>query len=74
MCVLMVALHGCNSVAGLTEGLPPAPMTPGAITTETWAYEYAGGWHTEEGEWIHIPASEGAELLLWIESAEGICR
>ena len=27
-----------------------------------------------EGEWIHLPANEGAELLLWIEHAEGICR
>ena len=49
-------------------------MTPGAIITEAWAYEEDGQWKMEQGGWIHIPANEGAELLLWIEHAEELCR
>ena len=71
LCVLTAALHGCGVVGA---SVPPAPMTPGAIITEAWAYEEGGRWEQVEGEWIHLPANEGAELLLWIEHAEGICR
>ena len=46
----------------------------GAIITEAWAYEENGRWEQVEGEWIHLPANEGAELLLWIEHAEELCR
>ena len=73
LCALTAALHGCGSSGALTS-VPPAPMTPGAIITEAWAYEENGRWEQVEGEWIHLPANEGAELLLWIEHAEGICR
>ena len=66
--------HGCSSVGASTSALAPAPTTPGAIVTDGWAYEHAGEWHMEHGEWIHLPASEGAELLLWIERAEAACR
>ena len=52
----------------------PGPDDAGAIVTDGWAYEHAGEWHMEHGEWIHLPASEGAELLLWIERAEAACR
>lgn len=73
LCVLTAALHGCG-VVGAPTSVPPAPMTPGAIITEAWAYEEDGRWEQVEGEWIHLPANEGAELLLWIEHAEGACR
>lgn len=73
LCALTAALHGCGSSGALTS-VPPAPMTPGAIITEAWAYEENGRWEQVEGECIHLPANEGAELLLWIEHAEGICR
>ena len=73
LCVLTAALNGCVSV-GAPTSVPPAPMTPGAIITEAWAYEENGHWEQVEGEWIHLPAHEGAELLLWIEHVEGICR
>ena len=73
VCALTVALHGCGSSGALTS-VPPAPMTPGTIITEAWAYEENGRWEQVEGEWIHLPANEGAELLLWIEHAEELCR
>ena len=73
LCALTAALHGCGSSGALTS-VPPAPMTPGAIITEAWAYEEGGRWKQVEGEWIHLPANEGAELLLWIEHAEELCR
>ena len=60
--------------SGALTSVPPAPMTPGAIITEAWAYEEGGRWEQVEGEWIHLPANEGAELLLWIEHAEELCR
>ena len=59
---------------GALTSVPPAPMTPGTIITEAWAYEENGRWEQVEGEWIHLPANEGAELLLWIEHAEELCR
>ena len=74
LCALTAALHGCSSVGASTSALAPAPTTPGAIVTDGWADEHAGEWHMEHGEWIHLPASEGAELLLWIERAEAACR
>lgn len=74
LCALTAALHGCGSVGASTGALPPAPATPGAIITESWAYERNGTWNMEQGQWIHLPASEGAELLLWIERAEAACR
>ena len=73
LCALTAALHGCGSSGALTS-VPPTPMTPGAIITEAWAYEENGRWEQVEGEWIHLPANEGAELLLWIEHAEELCR
>ena len=73
LCALTVALHGCGSSGALTS-VPPAPMPPGTIITEAWAYEENGRWEQVEGEWIHLPANEGAELLLWIEHAEELCR
>ena len=69
LCALTAALHGCSSVGASTSALAPAPTTPEAIVTDGWAYEHAGEWHME-----HLPASEGAELLLWIERAEAACR
>ena len=43
LCALTAALHGCGSSGALTS-VPPAPMTPGAIITEAWAYEEGGRW------------------------------
>ena len=83
LCALTAALYWSpssvvfptvSSVGASTSALAPAPTTPEAIVTDGWAYEHAGEWHMEHGEWIHLPASEGAELLLWIERAEAACR
>ena len=57
LCALTLPVSGCASSAGLTGGLPPAPTTPGAVITE---------------QYICIPHKEAAELLLWIERAEGL--
>lgn len=73
LCVLTAALHGCGSSGALTSA-PPAPATPGTIITEAWAYEADGQWTRVSGEWVHLPAAEAGELLLWIEHAEGTCR
>ena len=64
LCALTAALHGCSSVGASTSALAPAPTTPGAIVTDGWAYEHAGEWHMEHGEWIHLPASEGRNFCL----------
>ncbi len=57
LCALTLLASGCASSAALTGGLPPAPTTPGAIITD---------------DYICIPHEEAAELLLWIERAEGL--
>ncbi|WP_394027490.1 hypothetical protein [Desulfovibrio falkowii] len=72
--VMILALPGCQSSAALTSAnLPPAPPTPGAVVTNSWAYEHDGQLVTKDGQWVHLPASEAGELLLWIEHAEATC-
>lgn len=78
-CALILALSGCASSAALTSGLtdkrlPPAPRTPGAVVTNDWSYERDGELVTRSGQWVHLPAAEAGELLLWIDSVEGVCR
>lgn len=69
-CVLILLTHGCASSAGVTSALPPAPATPGAVVTATWMYEGQDGPVVMNGDWLHLPAAEAGELLLWIEAAE----
>ena len=70
LCALLLLTHGCASSAGRTSGLPPAPATPGAVVTATWMYEGRDGPVVMNGDWLHLPAAEAGELLLWIETAE----
>ncbi len=74
-CALILALSGCSGSAALMSGLmdkrlPPAPRTPGAVVTNDWSYERDGELVTKSGQWVHLPAAEAGELLLWIEQAE----
>ena len=48
----------------------PAPLTPGAVVTGEWSYTYRGETFTEPGEWVHLPAGEAGNLLLWIKGVE----
>lgn len=73
LCALTLALSGCASSAALTNALPPAPTTPGAIVTDEWHYTLRGGLITVKGQWVHLPAAEAGDLMLWIEHAEGAC-
>lgn len=60
--VLTLALSGCGNLGGLTSAratLPPTPRTPGAVVTN---------------DYVCIPQGEAAELLLWVEHAEAVCR
>lgn len=57
LCVLTLLVSGCGSLVAMTNGLPLAPRTPGAVMTD---------------QYICIPHSEAAELLLWIENAESL--
>lgn len=45
-------------------------MTPGAVVTDGWSYRYGGETFTEPGEWVHLPAGEAGNLLLWIKGVE----
>ena len=38
--------------------------------TNDWSYIYGGNRFTESGEWVHLPAGEAGNLLLWIKSVE----
>lgn len=45
-------------------------MTPGAVVTDEWWCAGEDGLTRMDGQWLHLPASEAGELLLWIEAAE----
>ncbi len=69
LCALILPASGCASSAALTS--VPAPTTPGAVVTDSWCYESGDALVTVPGQWVHLPADEAGELLLWIESVEG---
>ena len=62
--VMMLAASGCARWA------EPTAVTPGAVVTGEWSYTYRGETFTEPGEWVHLPAGEAGNLLLWIKSVE----
>ena len=68
--VMTLAASGCSTVAAPTAVTSPAPLTPGAVVTGEWSYTYRGETFTEPGEWVHLPAGEAGNLLLWIKSVE----
>ena len=61
---------GCARWAGPTAATSPPPLTPGAVVTGEWSYTYRGETFTEPGEWVHLPAGEAGNLLLWIKGVE----
>ena len=67
LCVMTLVGSGCSRWAGQTVATSPAPLTPGAVVTGEWAYTYRGETFTESGEWVHLPAGEAGNLLLWIK-------
>ena len=68
--VMTLAASGCARWAEPTAVTSPAPLTPGAVVTGEWSYTYRGETFTEPGEWVHLPAGEAGNLLLWIKSVE----
>ena len=68
--VMTLAANGCARWAEPTAATSPAPLTPGAVVTGEWSYTYRGETVTEPGEWVHLPAGEAGNLLLWIKSME----
>lgn len=70
LCVMTLAASGCSTVAAPTAATSLAPLTPGAVVTGEWSYIYGGNRFTESGEWVHLPAGEAGNLLLWIKSVE----
>ena len=68
--VMTLAASGCARWAGPTAETSPAPLTPGAVVTDGWSYRYGGETFTESGEWVHLPAGEAGNLLLWIKGVE----
>ena len=72
LCVMTSVVSGCARWAESTAATSPAtsaPLTPGAVVTDEWSYAYRGETFTESGEWVHLPAGEAGNLLLWIRSA-----
>lgn len=68
--VMTPAASGCARWAEPTAVTSPAPLTPGAVVTGEWSYTYRGETFTEPGEWVHLPAGEAGNLLLWIRGVE----
>ena len=75
MCGIILLLNGCGSWVAKTNAQLPAPRTPGAIVTNDWQYGRPDGSLVRQtGDWLHIPADEAGELLLWIEHTESSCQ
>ena len=68
--VMTLAASGGARWAGPTAATSPPPLTPGAVVTGEWSYTYRGETFTEPGEWVHLPAGEAGNLLLWIKGVE----
>ena len=68
--VMTLAASGCARWAEPTAATSPAPLTPGGVVTGEWSYTYRGETFTESGEWVHLPAGEAGNLLLWIKGVE----
>ena len=68
--VMTPAASGCARWAEPTAVTSPVPLTPGAVVTGEWSYTYRGETFTEPGEWVHLPAGEAGNLLLWIRGVE----
>ena len=68
--VMTPAASGCARWAEPTAVTSPAPLTPGSVVTGEWFYTYRGETFTEPGEWVHLPAGEAGNLLLWIRGVE----
>lgn len=69
LCALTLAANGCAS-SGAGTSVPPAPATPGALLTDGWCWRDGESLRAESGQWLHLPAAEAGELLLWIETME----
>lgn len=69
LCALTLAASGCAS-SGAGTSVPPAPATPGALLTDGWYWQDGETLRAESGQWLHLPAAEAGELLLWIETME----
>ena len=39
--------------------------------TDDWSYERGGKTVVASGTWVHLPADEAGNLLLWIQNVEG---
>ena len=59
-----------RSMGGTDRRDKSGPLTPGAVVTGEWSYTYRGETFTEPGEWVHLPAGEAGNLLLWIRGVE----
>ena len=66
--VMTLAASGCARWAEPIAATSPAPLR--AVVTGEWSYTYRGETFTESGEWVHLPAGEAGNLLLWIKGVE----
>ena len=70
--MMTLVANGCTRWAEPTAATSPAPLTPGAVVTGEWSYTYRGETFTESGEWVHLPAGEAGNLLLWIHDVQQV--
>ena len=75
LCLLTLAPSGCGTWAERTQEaaqgtLASAPLTPGATVTDSWSYVRGSGTVSVSGTWVHLPAEEAGNLLLWIRQVE----
>ena len=65
-------VNGTANAARLIALLFVMTLAASGCSTVTceWFYSYRGETLTESGEWVHLPAGEAGNLLLWIKGLE----
>ena len=65
--VTILLMNGCAHSEDRINA--PIPLLKGSIVTDgNWSYNYCGEKCELNGSWVHIPESDMANLLLYIET------
>ena len=65
-----LAAHFGQNKGAVADGKSETVKAEVKAVTGEWSYTYRGETFTEPGEWVHLPAGEAGNLLLWIKSVE----
>ena len=70
MLLTILVMSGCANSGEQTIKLQPPVMMGTIITDSIWTYQYQNQTLSNSGVWYHIPESDAANLLLFIDQVE----